>query len=91
MNYIDDSGLRRLSENDRMKLLREEEAALGLWSEYHYDPSSNLPTVPAAPASATGSYAPPSPSKVDADHKQSQAAEVSQRELHELVTAGALA
>ena len=68
MNYIDDSGLRRLSENDRMKLLREEESALGLWSEYHYDPSSDLPTIPAAPASAYGK----SPNKASAEADDDQ-------------------
>ena len=40
MNYLDDSGLRRLTENERMKLLREEEQALGLWQEYHLDETS---------------------------------------------------
>ena len=92
MNYDDGSGsgIRRLSENERFRLLREEEQALGIW-EYHVDPNSNLPTVPAAPASALNTYSPPPAAALDADRKQSQAAEVSQRELHELVATGALA
>lgn len=59
------------NENARMRLLREEEDALGLWTEYPTNELTAhrlLPLAPPAPASAVGTQPAPTPAARHDDH-----------------------